>query len=67
MLLKKTTKVSIIAPANNMGFMQVGLDIGTSTNYKSQLLFQPDEYLSAFVHNFIKVFSSSSGCGQTEY
>jgi hypothetical protein len=43
--------------------MQVGHDQQTSANYKSQLQFQLDELLSAFVLNFNKIFSIGSGSG----
>ncbi|MBX3255384.1 MAG: DUF4263 domain-containing protein [Chitinophagaceae bacterium] len=47
--------------------MQVGLDIVTSAKYKSHQQFRLDEYLSAFVLIFNKIFLISSGYGQTEY
>lgn len=47
--------------------MQVGYDQQTSTNCKVNQWFRLDKQLSAFVLNFINIFSISSGHRQMEY
>jgi len=56
-----------VGVGSTLGFMQVGLDFVTSAICKSQLQFGQDKQLSTLVLKFNFIFSSSSGCGRTEY
>jgi hypothetical protein len=47
--------------------MQVGLDEHIISYLQIPALVPADEYLSAYVLNFINIFSISSGYGQTEF
>ena len=49
------------------GFMQVGLELVTSSVCKSQLQFQQTNIFQLFVLNFTKIFSISSYYWQTAY
>jgi len=54
-------------PAANIGIPIVGLDIEKMRHCKANQLSGQDKQLSTSVFNFNKIFSISSGCGQTEF
>jgi hypothetical protein len=56
-----------MAHTGNIGFYASWAGHCYISNLQLPASVPADEYLSAFVLNFIKIFSISSGCGQTEY